>query len=138
MPADQDYATVGRGNMGGTAANRITATGNGNPGLDTTKLGAVGGVDRHTLVLAQVPTITPTGVVTVTHPAHQYKRFSNGNQTYTTGAGNNIPTGEEDANTTPPAPTNHALALNNFGGGQAHPNLQPTRVVNRIIFTGVV
>ena len=42
LPDHRDRGSVGRGDMGGTAANRITAAVSG---VDTTKLGAAGGVE---------------------------------------------------------------------------------------------
>ncbi len=138
LPDDRDYAGIGRGNMGGVAASRVSASGTGNPGLDTTRLGVAGGVDRHTLLTAQLPVVTPTGTVTVSYPAHTYLRYASGAAGLQAGANFNLPTGEISANTAPPSNTAFSLSINSFGSGQAHPNVQPSRVTNKIIFTGVV
>lgn len=58
LPDSKGRDDTGRDDMGGTAASRVTATGTGNPGVDATRLGAAGGVDRHTLTVAQLPAST--------------------------------------------------------------------------------
>lgn len=93
----RDRVIAGRGDMGGTAANRLSAT---YLGADSKALGATGGTESKTLLTANLPPYTPsgtvssavTGSVTVTgfatvyatgggdaaHPAMN----SNGNSTY--------------------------------------------------------
>jgi len=139
VPDDRDYATAGRGNMGGTAAGRITALGNGNPGLDTAKLGKKGGVDRHLLVKEQIPALipntasssttvsAPSGFAIMLNVAGNFLGYASGGAS-SPNAGNLV--------TSLPATTSTAVTINP-SGGQEHPNLQPTRVCNRIIFTGV-
>jgi len=139
VPDDRDYATAGRGNMGGTAAGRITATGNGNPGLDTTKLGKKGGVDRHALTAAQLPANIPNSAsssTTVSAPGgFQIMLNVAGNFLgYASGAAQSPNAGNLVGAL--PATTSTTVTINP-SGGQEHPNLQPTRVCNRIIFTGV-
>lgn len=58
LPDGRDYVPIGKGNMGGTAANRITVAATG---LDTSTLGATGGTQTHTLTTAQIPVHTHTG-----------------------------------------------------------------------------
>jgi microcystin-dependent protein len=108
LPDLRGRVVAGRDNMGGTAANRLTNSGTGNPGIAGTTLGAAGGVDRHTLTTAQMP-------------SHSH----------------GIPALEVTAS----AGTNHrVLGANNLaqstdaaGSGNAHPNTQPTIVLNSII-----
>ncbi len=57
LPDGRDYVPVGKGNMGGTAANRITVAATG---LNTSTLGAAGGSQTHTLTTAQIPVHTHT------------------------------------------------------------------------------
>lgn len=52
LPDGRDYGLVGKGNMGGTAANRITVAATG---LNTSTLGATGGSQTHTLTGDQMP-----------------------------------------------------------------------------------
>lgn len=139
LPDDRDRADIGRGNMGGTAAGRVTTAGNGNPGLDTTRLGVAGGVDRHTLLAPQVPSLSGTTASAGTH-THGGVVTS---VTTTTGStavpqtANGGVAGVSASSTAPDGVHSHAVTVNS-GGGQAHPNVQPSRVTNKIIFTGVV
>ena len=55
LPDLRGRTVFGRDNMGGLAANRITNSGTGNPGIDGTSLGATGGADRYALQAAQMP-----------------------------------------------------------------------------------
>lgn len=52
IPDSRGRATIGRDDMGGTAANRVTTAGSG---LDGATLGAVGGGETVTLTEAQMP-----------------------------------------------------------------------------------
>lgn len=140
VPDDRDVVSVGRGNMGGTAAGKITNTGNGNPGVDTKLLGRFGGVDRHALTAVQLPANIPNSAVsstTVSAPggfaimlnaAGNFTAYSSG-AAQTPNAGNLV--------TALPASTGTTVTINP-SGGQEHPNVQPMRLTNKIIFTGVV
>jgi microcystin-dependent protein len=116
LPDARGRALIGKDDMGGTAANRVTATGTGNPGVNGTVLGAAGGVDRHTLTLAQAP-------------AHDH------------GGGSHVGTGVNGSisatGSTVGVVSDIARTIPSAGGGEAHPNLQPSLVQNIIIFTGV-
>lgn len=68
---------AGRDNMGGSAAGRLTST---YLGSDPTILGATGGSQSSTLVIANLPPYTPTGVNTGGGAAFNYSS-SNGNWT---------------------------------------------------------
>lgn len=111
VPDLRGRAVFGKDDMGGSAANRVTASGTGNPGLDGTKMANAGGVDRYTLLQAQVPsynislpfTLTPGGA---------------GATSYIAGDGTN----------------NSAVAtLASGGSGNAHPQLNPALILNYII-----
>lgn len=111
VPDLRGRVAAGKDDMGGTAANRLTNTGTGNPGINGTALGAAGGVDRHTLTSAQ---LAP--------------------HTHTIGAGNNqglsaggLTVGVSGGS----SPYNSGST----GTGDAHPNAQPTIVLNAIIRT---
>jgi microcystin-dependent protein len=136
---DRGRAGVGRDNMGGIAASRVTSSGTGNPGVDASKLGVSGGVDRCTLTAAQTPTLTGstssdgahTHPYNDTQPSGGVGGVSGPNFTaFTTTVIGNLATSSSGAHT-------HTVTVNS-GGGAAHPNMQPSRVVNYIIFTGVV
>lgn len=114
LPDKRDRASFGKGDMGGTAANRIT---NQSGGWEGDTLGASGGAQTHTLTTGEIPSLTgtlqiyisdttsnPTGsVVGVGQPS---KPYSSTNVTFT-------------------------------GGGGAHNNLPPGIVCNYIIYAGV-
>lgn len=140
LPDERDVLDIGRGNMGGVAAGRVTATGNGNPGLDTSRLGLLGGVDRHALTVAQLPVFTPAGTIAVTDPAYQVNFAALGvnpgppsTTVVLVGSGSSIGVGATKVSAGAATFTGAAV-----GSGHAHPNLPPSRVVNKIIYTGVV
>ena len=95
-------------------ATRLTS---GAGGVDGGTLGAVGGVQTHTLTSAQIP-------------AHAHP-INGGNSYYlmrTTGGAVGLTGGTGLADTV-------SNTSNNSGGGSAHPNVQPTIVLNYIIKT---
>lgn len=113
LPDKRGRASIGRDDMGGTAAGRMTAAGSGITG---TGLGSTGGAETHTLTSAQIPahnhpisnpwnTTTPGGAATFTALAN----------VSSTGSATTVNTG------------------NNTGGGGAHNNTQPSQVDNWII-----
>lgn len=108
LPDLRGRVVAGQDDMGGTSANRLT---NQSGGLDGDTLGATGGAETHTLTVAQMP-------------AHTHGLDQNGNLD---GGGllsriNGAGTDTETAST---------------GGGGAHNNVQPTIILNYIIFAGV-
>jgi len=112
VPDVRGRVVAGKDDMGGTAAGRLTNTGNGNPGINGATLGAAGGADRHTLTVAQMP-------------AHSH---TVNNSASTTIGGAFTTASLNAANGLQPVTTD-------TGGGQAHPNTQPTIVLNSIIKT---
>lgn len=137
MPDDRDRASIGRGNMGGTTANRVSASGTGNPGVDTTKLGAAGGVDRHQL--------TPAQMAAHLHPFSNTSNFNDVYTVVTNQASWNLAPGGTSINIISAVGTSttpNSVSVNgntgSVGSDQAHPNVQPSRATNKIIFTGVV
>lgn len=114
LPDLRGRVAAGKDNMGGTAANRLTNSGTGNPGVNGATLGAVGGVDRHTLTTPQLP-------------QHAHSITQNGND--------NISAVGGTTNYRPGADTSASGSTGNTGGGEAHPNVQPTIVLNSIIKT---
>lgn len=112
VPDLRGRVAAGKDNMGGTAASRLTNAGNGNPGIDGTVLGATGGADRHQLTQAQMPAHT--------HPVNNSASTTVGG-VYTT-ANLNAANGAQPV-------------TSSIGGDQAHPNTQPTIVLNYVIKT---
>lgn len=106
LPDCRGRVLAGKDDMGGSAASRLTNSGTGNPGINGATLGAAGGVDRHTLTVAQMPSHT-----------HSLNAIVAGSGVGNGGAG----TGQT------------ASVTGSAGSDQAHPNVQPTIVVNYII-----
>lgn len=138
VPDLRDRAVIGRGDMGGVPANRVT---NAVSGFNSTVLGAAGGSQSHTLTQAEMPSHTHT------QNAHQHMSFNSGstsggaattNATYTLRTQNGL----SGNNYTMTGTTNAAdvglsgatTATNqNTGGGGAHRNMQPSMVCNFVI-----
>lgn len=108
LPDMRGRSPLGKDNMGGSSANRVTAA-----AADT--IGGSGGAENHTLTTAEIPP----------HP-HPI--------TVTDGSG---PTGSnvKVSNTATSAGT--ANTGNNTGGGGAHNNMPPYLTLNFIIYAGV-
>lgn len=105
LPDLRGRVPAGKDDMGGTAASRLTDTGTGNPGVNGATLGATGGADRHTLTTAQMPS-----------HAHNVPADGTGSSAFIAdGSGGGL------------------IATDSQGGDEAHPNVQPTIVLNYII-----
>lgn len=106
VPDFRGRVSFGKDNMGGTPANRLTATG----GVTGTTLGAAGGGETVTLGLAAIPAHSHTV------QAAEVTAAVGG----TTRLGTNA---------------SGVLPSNATGGGGAHQNIPPAQVVNKIIKT---
>lgn len=146
VPDDRDRVGVGRGNMGGTGSGRISSAGAGASDLDSAKLGAGGGVDRHALSSAQMPSHTHTATSVVTDPGHAhnittreaYVAYFNGYKIEGFSCTPAIDAGAaSDATASGTTGVTVATTVASTGSGAAHPNIPPSRVVNKIIFAGV-
>lgn len=111
LPDMRDRVPLGQGTMGLSAAGRVSNTGTGNPGLDTATIGNAGGVDRHTLSSAQMPAHT--------HPLSPSLLQSAAGASLQGGSGFG----------------GSSSATGSTGGGEAHPNVQPSLVCTYIIKT---
>lgn len=109
LPDLRGRVVAGKDDMGGSAAGLLTNSGTGNPGISGVTLGASGGVDRHTLTTAEMPAHTHSSPT------------SDGASNSATGSANRA---ANDNGTT-----------GSTGSSQAHPNVQPTLVLNYIIKT---
>lgn len=116
LPDLRGRTVAGKDDMGGTAASRLTNTGTGNPGVNGTTLGATGGVDRHTLTTTQMP-------------AHSHPTYAQSNGGITNSGGTTYVTISGNSNTT------LSTVTTNTGSSEAHPNVQPTIILNYIIKT---
>ena len=97
----------GKDNMGGAAASRLTTAGSG---VDGATLGAAGGSESHALTIPQMPS-----------HAHSMTGFTNRN---TASGGSEMIISTGNGNT---------WTSTSQGSDNAHPNAQPTLVMNYII-----
>ena len=107
LPDCRGRVVAGKDDMGGTSANRLTGL---SGGINGDVLGGVGGAETHTLTIGEIPPHD--------HGIDLFQNLSgvdNGNQ---------------------PRPANStSVTLNTrqTGGGNAHNNVQPTIIFNKII-----
>lgn len=112
LPDARGRVTAGRDVVGegGLFAGVLNNTGTGNPGLNSQTLGAKGGADRLTLSLAQMPSHAHTITATTT-------TGSSGAAVTRGGSGGSFVN----------------IGSAGAGGSEAHPNVQPTLILNKII-----
>jgi microcystin-dependent protein len=129
LPDCRGRAILGLDNMGGSAANRITA---GGSGITGTTLGATGGAETVTLTTPQIPSHSHTA--TVTDPGHTHTITNQGTNLSGTIAPNGG--GALNVNASLSANSNTtgiSVSNSNTGGGGAHNNVQPAIMANKII-----
>jgi len=127
LPDYRGRLGIGKDNMGGTAANRITTAGSGVDGLT---LGASGGAQNVALTIAQLPSHDHGGFTSwLGDHTHGYVR-PNPTIFFGGGGGQNVPVGA-NSTTDPGGAHNHTIAAQ--GSGWAHNNVQPGVVVNKLI-----
>ncbi|MGE0701282.1 MAG: phage tail protein [Hyphomicrobiaceae bacterium] len=106
LPDARGRVIAGQDDMGGTSANRLTGQSGGVNGDD---LGATGGAETHTLTTTEMP-------------SHTHSISAQGGSLGST-------QGLSDTPNNSPTQRNTGSS----GGGQAHNNVQPTLVLNKII-----
>lgn len=126
--------------VNGTTITMSSAAGAGSSGTvparfsvfpDAQVPGGIGADSVETLGTANLPANLPNGSVTVTYPAHGYRRSQEGNQPASSGAGGTAVSanlGSSDAMTTPPGPVAHTVTTANPGGGVPISTVQPSRL----------
>lgn len=130
LPDLRGRVVAGQDDMGGSSANRLT---NQSGGIEGDTLGATGGAETHTLTEAQMP-------------EHNHQFNDQGTEVYldtgTAHAGLTVDTVAVSNNnafssvTISNRSTNQA-AVTSTGSGEAHNNVQPTIILNYIIYAGV-
>lgn len=131
IPDYRGRVGAGKDNMGGSAAGRMTAA-----TVNGATLGAAGGTETHVLTAAQAPALTGTTNSTGAHThtnggaVNQNFKADGGSDANTFGYWNGVA-----GSTASSGDHSHTVSVNS-GGGQAHPNVQPTIIINKIIRTG--
>lgn len=129
--------------MGGSAAGRIGNAVTGS--MASVALGGVGGEAYHTLNQTELPSVTPTGTVTATATASAPTATVTGNNggavngalggfAQTNGGNNQAIAAPVSA---PTVTVSATLSMNSFGANGQHNNIQPTMMLNKIIYAGV-
>lgn len=131
VPDFRGRVSAGKDNMGGTSANRLTDQ---SGGLDGDTLGDTGGSETHALIIAELATHTHTGT-TSTDGNHTHSYLGGTSAILVNGAGFNQAL--QDPQTTGTGGShNHTFTTASTGSGTAHNNVQPTIILNKIIFAG--
>lgn len=130
VPDCRGRVGVGKDDMGGSAANRVTTAGSS---IDGATLGATGGAQNVTLTTAQIPSHTHAGTTN-----------SGGSHTHTVAIGETPGSGRAQPGGTSTSSTintgsggthTHSFTTDAAGSGNSHQNMPPVIVLNKIIKT---
>ncbi len=151
VPDCRGRVIAGQDDMGGISADRMTLNAGG---INADNLGDTGGTETRALTVAQMPAHTHSGSTSSSGYHGHPVRISVSNQTsaYSNTSGGfllNIQDVATYTNTYNASNTagdqiggagshTHAVTLNNTGSGSEFSLVQPTIVLNKIIYTGVV
>jgi microcystin-dependent protein len=133
LPDKRGRASVGKDDMGGSSANRLT---NQSGGLNGDALGATGGAETHTLSQTEIAAHQHTGTTgtvssfhshTETTPSLGIQGVAGGSGYFMVSGISSVATGNESNNHT------HPFTSDATGGGGAHNNVQPSIVCNYIL-----
>lgn len=146
VPDARGRVTAGADDMGGSAANRLTTA----SGMTTGAIGGTGGVETVIITTATMPvhahgTSDPTHTHTVNDPGHGHVySFPDFVSQGDSGVTRNVYAGTSTMVSTSGSLTGVSnaaaatgISIQNAGGGNAHVNVQPTLVMNKIIYTAV-
>jgi microcystin-dependent protein len=125
LPDTRGRVQVGKDDMGGPPANRITVAGSG---INGTVLGEAGGAQTHTLITAEL------SVHTHIQNSHVHNLPTSTGTSSTSYTLTDSSFNQSVRNTTPDVDVYATTATNqNTGSGSAHQNTQPSIIFNHII-----
>jgi microcystin-dependent protein len=136
VPDCRGRAIAGQDDMGGTSADRITTTFNG----DT--LGVSGGSEGHTLIAAELPALSGTSSTAAAHThsisnnTNIIRRVAEQNDAFIEFATSET-FNDFDMSTSSSGSHSHTVTVNS-NTASSHNNVQPSIVLNTIIYTGVL
>src|SRR4029077_6533749 len=134
VPDLRGRVTAGKDNMGGSAANRLT---NQPGGIDGSTLGAVGGLQTHQLTTAQLASHTHTGTTGNNgNHSHNYNA-SAWNLDVANKVGGSIFGVSTASTTTTDGNHAHTFTSDASGSDGSHNNVQPSIILNKIIYVAV-
>lgn len=125
LPDARGRVTAGKDNMGGVSANRLTSP------VDGDVLGGAGGAESHTLTEGQMPDHGHPYMLRTTQQVSPDANISGG-FIMNSGGTQAVQTA---FNGTPTATAGQQIG--GTGNNEAHPNVQPTLILNKIIYAGV-
>lgn len=133
LPDAKSRSLVALDGMGGSATDRINASGAGNSGLDASILGASGGVDRHAVSETEMPSHAHSGN---TNNAGSHAHSISAIQTSGGGTvalrGGDVLANQWTASTNSAGNHTHTFNTNAVGGGLPHQNVQPSWVFGTV------
>jgi microcystin-dependent protein len=137
VPDFRGRVRAGKDDMGGSSANRLTAPTDVTGGINGDTLAATGGSETNLLAAINMPNVT----ISVVDPTHAHPYVSPGSPTggFQQGGGFNVVVSHASSTTTA-ASTGITASIDATARGgtqRAVNNLQPTAIVNTIIYTGV-
>jgi microcystin-dependent protein len=134
LPDKRGRLSIGKDNMNGSAAGRVTTAGSS---IDGTTLGAAGGAQNHVLSAGEIPSITSNGsnTITVTGPTTGSVYGScNATASIVTGSGGStVGINGSNLNTFSFSGSNNVAVSSSNTGGGAHPIMNPSIVCNYIM-----
>lgn len=135
LPDCRGRARVGKDDMGGSSANRLTAlTG----GIDGDTLGATGGSESHTLTSAQSgQKAISSAPVTITDNGHEHDYVGSEFVHPGSTGGSSAQVSKTRQTATAYTGISAAFSLDGSDAASAHNNVQPSIVFNTCVYTGV-
>lgn len=142
LPDLRDLTTVGKGNMGGSTRGLISGAVSG---INSTTLGSSGGTESQILTEAQMPAHNHSGLTSSANIDHVHNFTAviadNPTATATNAGGSVVSSSNEQVSVTGNMSSNtthdHSFTTSTRGGTDAVNNMQPSIIINKIIYTGV-